>query len=129
MGEINLANKRVYTFPVENPISGDDIPRIKVPRAFIVQEIIACKFGGSGSFDFELRFSPNADDQGAGTLLHSDTGVNNTTTGESYTPPGDFAATTIPANNWLWLELPTVSTGLARPVMAYVQVVGVERGG
>jgi len=125
---IKLANKRVFTFPVENPISNDDIPRLKVPRDFVVQQIVALKIGGSGSFDWELRFSPNADDQGAGTLIHSDAGVNNTTTGVIYLPPGDFAAVTIPADDWVWLELPVVSVGLSRPVMAHVQMTGVERG-
>ena len=128
MASIKLANKRVYTFPVENPVANDDIPRLRVPRAFVVQQVVALKIGGSGSFDFELRFSPNADDQGAGTLIHSAAGENNTTTGNVYTPPGDFAAVTIPAGDWVWLELPIVSTGLARPVMAHVQMVGVERG-
>jgi len=124
MGAIKLANKRVYTFPVENPVSNDDIPRLFVPRLLVVQEIRALKIGGSGSFDFELRFSPNADDQGAGTLLQSDSGVNNTTTGVIYSGP----FVDVPAGDWLWLELPIVSSGLARPVMAHVQVVGVERG-
>jgi hypothetical protein len=125
MGAIKLANKRVYTFPVENPISNDDIPRLFVPRLLVVEEIRALLIGGgAASFDFELRHSPNADDQGAGTLLQSDSGVNNTTTGVIYSGP--FAD--VPAGDWLWLELPSVTTGLSRPVMAHVQVVGVERG-
>lgn len=128
MGLIKLANKRVYTFPVENPVPNDDIPRIKIAREFIPQQIVALKIGGSGTFDWELRFSPNANDQGAGTLLHSDAGVGNETTGITYGPPFTEDPPNIPAGNWLWLELPVVSTGLARPVMAHVQVFGVERG-
>lgn len=128
MGGIKLANKRVYTFPVENPVSNDDIPRLFVPRLFVVEEIRALKIGGSGSFDWEIRFSPNANDQGVGTLLHSDTGVNNETTGVQYLPPFTEDPPHIPATNWVWLELPVVSTGLQRPVMAHVQLIGVERG-
>lgn len=127
MGAIKLANKRVYTFPVENPVSNEDIPRLFVPRNYLVQEIRALKIGGAGTYDWELRYSPNANDQGAGTLLHSDTGVSNETTGVIYTAPFT-GGPTIPAGDWLWLELPVVSSGLARPVMAHVQVTGVEKG-
>jgi len=124
---IRLAQKRVYTFPVENPISGDDIPRLRVPRSFDVQQIIALKIGGTGTYSFALRFSPNANDQGAGTLIHSAAAISNETTGNTYTPPGDFAAVTVPASNWIWLEITAASTGLSRVVMAHVQVVGVEK--
>lgn len=130
MGEIELANKRIYTFPVENPVTGDDIPRLFVPRAFHVQEIRALKIGGGiGTFDWELRYSASADDVGAGTLLESGAAVSNNTTGVQYLPPfdpGDPAI--IPAANWVWLELTAVSTGLARPVMATVEMIGVEKG-
>lgn len=126
MAEIKLANKRVYTFPVENPISGDDIPRLYVPRTLVVEEIRALRIGGTGSFDWRIGFSTSANDVGAGTTLHSDTGVSNNTTGVSYTPP--FTNGTVPSGNWLWLELDNVSTGLSRPVMAHVQIIGVERG-
>jgi hypothetical protein len=129
MGSIKLASKRVYSFPVENPVSGDDIPRLFVPRDFEVQEIRALKIGGGiGTFDWEVRFSASADDVGAGTLLESDTAVSNNTTGAQYLPPfdpGDPAV--IPASNWVWLELTSVSTGLARPVAVHVQLIGVER--
>jgi hypothetical protein len=130
MAEMQLGNKRVFLFPVENPVSGDDIPRLFVPRAFLVQEIRALKIGGGiGSFDWEIRYDPDANQTGAGTLLESDTGVSNNTTGAQYLPPfdpGDPAI--IPAANWVWLELPTVSTGLARPVAVHVQLMGVELG-
>jgi len=125
-GDVVVQNPRTYVFGVENPISNDDIPRFKVPRAFTVERIVATKFGGAGSFDWELRHSVNANDQGAGTLIHSDTGVNNETTGVVYTTPADFAAVTIPADDWVWLELPVVSTGLARPVAMSVQMYGSE---
>ena len=129
MAEIKLANKRVYVFPVENPVTNDDIPRFYVARAFRVQEIRALKIGGSGSFSWELRHSVNANDQGAGTLIESDAGVNNETTGVQYLPPFDPGdPTTIPAGDWVWLELPVVSTGLARPVAIIVQMIGVELG-
>ncbi len=130
-GDIRLGNKRVYAFPIENPISGDDIPRFFVPRAFLVQEIRALKIGGGiGTFDWEIRYSASANDQGAGTLLESDTGVTNNTTGVEYLPPfdpGDPAI--IPAGNWVWLEIPSTSTGIARLVGVIVQLVGVELGG
>ena len=126
-GKIQLANKRVFTFPVENPISGDNIPRLFVPRTFIPQEIRALKIGGgAGTFDWTLRFDPNANNTGAGTLLHSATGVSNNTTGVQYLPP--FTNSPVPAGNWLWLELANVSTGLSRPVMVMVEVIGVEQG-
>lgn len=126
---INLAPKKAYPFTIGNPVTGDDIERHFVPRALVVEELIAVKFGGTGTFDFELRFSANANDQGVGTLIHSDTGVNDETTGVSYTPPGDFAAVTLPARSWVWIELrPAVSTGLARPVGMSLVMVGVERG-
>jgi hypothetical protein len=128
VGHIALANKRVYTFPVENPITNDDIPRIRVPRAFVVQTIIALKIGGTGTFDFELRHSANANDQGAGTLIHSDAAINNETTGVVYAAGVDFTAITVPSGDWIWLEITAASTGLARVVMAHVQAVGVERG-
>ena len=131
---IDLANKRIYPFFVENPVSGDDIPRWQVPRAFVVERITAIKVGGTGTFDWELRFSAAANDQGAGTLIHSQAGVSNETTGVVYlpvtgpTPPLEFAPVTIPALNWVWLELPAVSTGIARPIAMLVQMHGVERG-
>lgn len=126
---IQLAAKKQYVFFVENPVSNEDIPRHFVPRALHVQEIRAIKFGGTGTFDWEVRYSANANDQGVGTLLESDTAVSNDTTGVQYLPPfdpGDPAI--IPAGNWVWLELPVVSTGLARPVAAQVILVGVEKG-
>lgn len=129
MASVQLANKRVYVFPVENPVTGDDLPRFFVPRAFHVQEIRALRIAGTGTFDWELRYSPNANDQGAGTLLESDSGVSNETTGVQYLPPfdpGDPAI--IPAGDWVWLELPAVATGLARPVGVVVQMIGVELG-
>ena len=125
---INLANKKQYVFFVENPVPGDDLPRHLVPRLFVVEEIRAIKFGGSGTFDWELRFSPNANDQGVGALLHSDSGVSDETTGIIYSPPYITDPPEIPAASWLWLELPIVSTGLARPVAVQVTVVGVEKG-
>jgi len=125
---INLANKRLYVFTVENPVGGDDVPRWKVPRAFVVEEIIALKIGGAGTYDWELRHSVNANDQGAGTLIHSDTGVSNETTGVVYVAGSEFTPITVPASDWIWLELPTVSVGLARPVAATVIAVGVEKG-
>lgn len=126
MAEINLANKRIYTFPVENPISGDDIPRLYVPRTLVVEEIRALKMGGgAGTFDWRLGFDPNANNVGAGTTLHSDTGVSNNTTGVSYT---SFTNNPVPSGNWLWLELSNVSTGLSRPLMVLLQVIGRERG-
>ena len=124
---LNLARLRAYTFPIENPVSGDDIPRIRMDRAFTVQKIVALKIGGGTSFDWELRFSPDASDIGAGTLLESDTGVSNNTTGVEYLPPfdpGDPA--TIPADDWLWLELPVVPTGFSRPTAITVIAYGVE---
>ena len=129
MGVIKLGSKRIYTFPVESPISGDDIPRFFVPRAFEAQEIRALKIQGGGSFDWEIRYSPNANDQGAGTLLESGAAVTNETTGVQYLPPfdpGDPAI--VPAGNWIWLELANVSTGLSRPIAVLVEVIGVERG-
>lgn len=130
MGRIVLANKRIYTFPVENPVSNDDIPRLYVPRDFHVQEIRALKIGGgAGTFDWELRHDANANNTGAGTLIESDAGVSNNTTGVQYLPPFDPGdPTIIPAGDWVWLELPSVSTGLARPVMVTVEMIGVEKG-
>lgn len=126
---IRLNPKRVYTFIVENPISGDDIPRFLVPREFVVEEIRALKIGGgAGTFDWELRFDADASQQGAGTLLHSDTGVANNTAGESYAPPFTEDPPVVPADNWIWLELANVSTGLSRPVAVVVEAIGVERG-
>lgn len=129
MGSINLSSKKEYPFFVENPVPNDDIPRHRMTRAFRVDSIVALKIGGSGTYDYELRHSPNANDQGAGTLIHSVAGVNNETTGDIDTPPGDFAAITIPAGDWVWLEIPAASTGLARVVAADVRMLGVELGG
>lgn len=129
MGEIKLGNKRVLTFPVENPISGDDIPRLFIPRALLVEEIRALRIGGTGTFDWELRYSANANDQGAGTLIESGSAVSNETAGVQYLPPFDPGdPTIIPASNWVWLELSNVATGLARPVAALVELIGSERG-
>lgn len=130
MGELQLANKRVFSFFVENPISGDDIPRIRLPRALEVRQIIALKIGGgAGTFDWELRHDPDASNTGAGTLIESDTGVSNNTTGDEYAPPFDPGdPTVIPANDWVWLELANVSTGLSRPVAVQVEMIGVEKG-
>lgn len=130
MADLQLSNKRVYTFPIENPVTGDDIPRFFVLKRFLVQEIRALKIQGTGTFDWELRHSPNANDQGVGTLIESDAGVSNETTGVQYLPPfdpGDPAI--IPASDWVWLEIPGVSTGLNRPVAILVQMIGVELGG
>lgn len=129
MAAIKLANKRVIVLAVENPVSGDDIPRVFLPRSFVVEEIRALKIGGgAGSFDWTVRFDPNANNTGSGTVLHSDTNVTNNTTGVSYTPPFTTDPPLVPAANWLWLELANVSTGLFRPVMAVVEVIGIERG-
>lgn len=129
MAAIKLANKRVYTFPVENPISGDDIPRLYVQRTLIVQEIRALKIGGgAGTFDWTARFDPDASMTGGGTVLHSDTNVSNNTTGVSYTPPFTTDPPIVPAGNWLWVELANVSTGLSRPVMTHIQIIGIESG-
>lgn len=121
--------QRVLTFGVENPISGDDIPRLWVPRAFLVEEIRALRIGGTGSFDWELRYDADAGNTGGGTLLESDTGVTNDSAGEQYLPPFDPGAPTIiPAGNFIWLELANVSTGLSRPVMVTLFVLGRELG-
>lgn len=126
MADIKLANKRIIPFFVENPISGDDIPRIYLPRQLVVQEIRALKIGGgAGTFDWTLRFDSDASMTGGGTVLHSDTGVSNNTTGVSYT---SFTNNPVPAGRWLWLELANVSTGLSRPVAVQVEVIAVERG-
>ena len=126
---IELDRKRVYTFPVENPVQGDDVPRLKMPHAFTVQRIVVLKIGGTGTFDWELRYSPNGNDQGAGTLLESAAGENNETDGNEYLPPFDPGEpAVIPANDWLWLELTAVSTGIARPVAMVAIVYGVEKG-
>lgn len=127
-GDFLAATPKTYFFPVENPISGDDIPRIYVPRQFQVTEIRALRIGGGGSFDWRIGFSTSADDVGAGTTLHSATGVTNNTTGVSYTPPFTTDPPYVPAGRWMWLELSNVSTGLSRPVMVEVQVMGFERG-
>jgi hypothetical protein len=130
MAEMQLGNKRTFSFFVETPVGGDDVPRWRVPRAFLAQTIHALLVGGGlASFDWELRYSASANDTGAGTLLESDTGVTNNTTGVLYLPPfdpGDPAI--IPAGNWIWLELPVVSVGIARPVAATLELVGVELG-
>lgn len=128
MGKINLQARRVYTFPVENPISGDDIPRLYVQQDFLITEIRALKIGGgAGTFDWELRYDTDADQQGAGTLIESDTSVSNNNEGEEYLPPFDPGAeTVIPAGNWVWLELANVSTGLSRPVGVVVIMIGYE---
>ena len=127
---IELDRKRVYTFPIENPVQGDDVPRHKMPHAFTVERIVVLKIGGTGTFDWELRYSPNGNDQGAGTLIRAAAGENNETTGNEYLPPsfpsGD--PTIIPADDWIWLELTAVSTGIARPVALTVIVYGVEKG-
>lgn len=128
-GRIKLGKKKVISLPIENPISGDDVPRIRVPHDFHVTQIIALKSGGSGGYDFEVRYSASADDQGAGTLLESGTNITNNTTGDVFNPPfdpGDPAI--IPAGNWVWAELSNVATGLARPVFAMIQLHGSERG-
>lgn len=121
MGTIKLANKRVYIFPVENP-ANENTPLLFVPHNYLVQEIRALKIGGTGSFDWELRFSLNANDQGAGTLLHYDTGVNNDTTGVIYTAPFNEDPPIVPSGNWLWLELSSIFTGLG----AHIQLTGEE---
>ena len=127
MGEIRLANKRIYTFFVENPISGDDIPLYRVPRDTLVQEIVAVRRGGVGTFGWELRFDPDSVNTGGGTLLHSGAAVGSTT-GVIYSPPFTYAPGLIPAGDWVWLELLAVSTGLSRPVAALVQMVAIEQG-
>ena len=116
------------TLLVENPVGGDDIPRVRLEKAFRVDSIYALKIQGTGTFDWELRYSPNANDQGAGTLLESDAGVSNETVGVEYLPPFDPGnPAVIPAGDWLWLELPVVSTGLARPVAAVLVVNGTDQ--
>ena len=127
MGSIRLANKRIYSFFVENPISGDNVPRILVPRQFIAQTIRAVKLdSASGSLDWTLRFDPDASQTGGGTILHSATGLANNTTGTTTSAP--FTNGTVPADNWLWLELANVTTGIFRPVAVMIEVIGVERG-
>ena len=130
MAEMQLGNKRTFSFLVENPVTGDDIPRVFVPRAFLVQEIRALLIGGGlASFTWELRHDADASQQGLGTLIESAVGVTNNTTGDQYLPPFDPGdPTIIPASDWVWLELPTVTTGIARPVGSFVQMIGVELG-
>ena len=112
----------VLTFPVENPISGDDIPRHFLPNIFAPTEVRALKIQGTGNFDFEIRYSPNANDQGAGTLLQAGSAIGNETTGVVFTGP----YSDIPAGSWIWLELSNVATGLSRPVAVTVVVIGTE---
>lgn len=129
MGRIQLANKRVYTLFVENPISGDNIPRIKVPRLFRCQEITYLKLdSASGSVDVTIRFDPDASQTGGGTVLDARVGVTNNTTGLVIVPPFSGGVTDIPADNFLWMELANVTTGIFRPVSFSAQLVGVERG-
>ena len=114
---------------MENPVTNDDIPRVRVNAAFRVTKIVALKIGGGiGSFDWEIRHSPNANDQGVGTLIKGDTGTSNETTGDEFLPPSFDSGdpTTVPADDWIWMELPSVSTGLARPVACTVMVFGFE---
>lgn len=122
-------DERMFPLILENPISADDIPRYKTIRPLLVTRIVALKIGGgAGTFDWEVRYSASANDVGAGTLLESDAGVSNNTTGVTYLPPfdpGDPAI--IPANNYFWLELANVSTGLSRPVAVEVFLWGVEQ--
>ena len=95
--------------------------------ALAVTEIIALKIGGGfGTFDYEIRHSVSADDQGAGTLIHSVAAVSNNTTGLVHTPPGDFAAITIPVGDWVWVEITAATTGISRVVAANVYLVGTE---
>ena len=112
---------------VENPISGDNVPRILVPREFICQIIRVVKLdSASGQIDWRVRFDPDASQVGSATILHSATGVSNNTTGVTYLPP--FTNGTVPADNWVWLELDNVTTGIDRPVAVMVELIGVERG-
>ena len=129
---IKLAAKRVFTFGVENPISGDDIPRFRVPRSFTVERITALAIQGTGQLDFELRFDPFADQQGFGTLIQAGAGIGSIAAdrqaGRLFTV-ADFGVVVIQTDDWVWLELSNVSTGLARPVAMSVVMTGVEKGG
>lgn len=128
MGRINLANKRVYPFFVENPISGDDVPKIRVPRDFVPEQIVAVMGpGGFGAqFDWALHFDPDASE--VGTVIHSDTGTNNQTTGDVFDVVTDFASVTVPAYDFIWLELSNVTASIFRPLWCLVEVHGTERG-
>ncbi len=128
MGDIALANKRIYPFFVENPISGDDVPKIRVPRDFVPEQIVAVMGpGGFGAqFDWELRYDSDASD--TGVVIHSDTGVNNQTTGDVYDVVTHFAAVTVPAFEFIWLELANVTSSIFRPLWCLVEVHGTERG-
>ena len=131
MGLISLNPKKVIVLPIGTPISGDDIPRILVPRAFRIEEIRALKLDQvSGSVDLDIRFDPDASQTGGGTLLLSVAGISNNTTGQQFLPPfaGGSGAVIVPADNHVWPELSNVSTGLARPTMFEVHLIGIELG-
>ena len=129
MGSLNILAplERAYSFPYLNAVIGDNHHRWRMLSALAVTEITALKIGGGvGTFDYEIRHSVNADDQGAGTLIHSVAGVSNNTTGDVDTPPGDFPAITIPAGDWVWVEITGATTGINRVVAANVYLVGLE---
>ena len=130
MASLDLDNAKALVMMQPNPVPGDDMLRYRFDRDFLVLKIAAGKIQGTGTFDFELRFDANPSNQGAGTLLKSSTGITITTGWDIFLPPSFDSGdpTIIPAGDTLWLELPVVSTGLARPVAAQLQVYGVELG-
>lgn len=128
MGSIILANTRLYPFNIENPISGDDFPKIRVRHDFVPEQIVAVMGpGGFGAqFDWSLRFDPDVDEPG--TIIHSDTGVNNGNFGVIYNVGVEFPAITVPAGDYLWLALENVTASIFRPLWLLVEVTGIEKG-
>lgn len=105
------------TLFAENPATGDEGPGFWTDEEIILSEMRAIIQGGSSpSVTWTVRYA--ADRSAVGTeVVTGGTVSTNTTTGDAVTV---FNNGTIPANRFVWLETPTVATGVNAPNIFHV---------
>lgn len=109
-----VSGKTLFT---ESPATGDEGPGFWTDEEIVLSEMRAIIQGGATpSVTWTVRYA--ADRSAAGTeVVTGGTVSTNTTTGDAVTV---FNNGTIPANSFVWLETPTVTTGVNAPSIFHV---------
>lgn len=114
--EHNIPPRVAHPFFVENPLSNDDDPAFQTHQRLRVRRLSAVLRNpaappGTPQVDWTIRYA--ATRSAVGTELVTGGTATTSTTGVVIT---SFDEEFIPAGSWVWLELPTVTSGADRPL-------------
>jgi hypothetical protein len=111
--------KRTITIVVEAPITSDEFTLANLAEEFVVGEIVGVVRGGTTpDVDYTIRHGNDRNATGTEVVTGGST-VTSTTTGDSVTV---FNSSTLAADEFVWVELGTVSSGSDAPTELHISI-------